>query len=155
MTEEMITAVALLIACAVGFYTYKLRMGGQTKNQKFIDKAKKSGHYVVGEYADSKLQLGVEDSNNARMRNKVLHVRYKYQVNGIEYYKKLAFQSIGMVSVDFPIRVTVYYDPKNPKKAVCPEEATKAQQRQSGCLVTIVVTVATLFCAFHLLNYLL
>jgi hypothetical protein len=155
MTEEIITAIALAIAAVVGFFTYKFRMQGQTKNQKFIEKAKRTGHYTVGEYADSKLQLGVEDSNNARMRNKVLHVRYKYRVNHIEYYKKLSFQSIGMVSPDFPIRVTVYYDPRNPKKAVCPEEATKSQQRQSGCLMTILVTVATLFCAFHILNTLL
>lgn len=155
MTEEMITGIALVIAGVVGFTTYKSKIGGMTKNQKFIEKAKKAGHYTVGEYEDSTVHLGNYNSSDVYMRSKSLKVKYKYQVNGLTYYKHMTFQSPGKVSVDFPVSVTVYYDPQNPQKAICPEEATKTQQRKSGCLASIGIALLTLFVVFHILRLLI
>ena len=154
MGEEIITSIALIIAGIVGFSNYKKKIGGATEKQRFIENAKRAGHYTVGEYADSKVQLGNYNSSDVYMRSKTLKVKYKYQVNGVSYYKQLTFQDPGKVSVDFPVSVTVYFDPSNPKKAVCPEEATKTQQRRSGCLVTIGVTILTLAVSFYILKFL-
>lgn len=155
MNDEIIAGIALVIAGIVGFLTYKKKVGGMSKKQKFIEKAKRAGHYTVGEYEDSKIQFGNRDSADIYMKSNALKVKYKYRVNGIAYYKQLTFQDPGKVSIDYPASITVYYDPQNPKKAVCHEEATKSKQRESGCLVTIGITILTLFAVFHILRLLI
>lgn len=155
MSDEIIVGIALAIAGIVGFFTYRRKVGGQTKKQRFIENAKRAGHYTEGEYVDSKVLLGNRESSNLYLKNKTLKVKYEYWVNGVRYLKTLTFQDPGKVSIDFPVSVTVYYDPNNPRKAVCPEEATKTQQLRSGCLVTIGATILALAMSFHILRFLL
>ena len=124
----------------------------KTGKQRFIEKAKAAGNCTRGEYEDSEVSLGVADSNNSHFRNDTLIVKYRYTVDGLVYHKALPFQSPGRASIDFPSSVEVYYDPQNPKKAFCPEEATQAHQRRSGCLLSIGGTFIFLFLSFHLLR---
>jgi hypothetical protein len=153
--EEIITTIALVIAAIMGYLTYKKRMGGMTKNQKFIANAKQAGNYTIGQYDDSVLQFGNRESTNLYRRSDRMKVRYKYRVKGVDYYKTLFFQDPGKISIDYPYNITVYYDPQNPKKAVCPEEATKKQQLESGCLASMGITLLTLFVVFHVLKFFL
>lgn len=155
MSEEIIMSIALIIAGIVGFVTYKKKIGGKTKKQKFIEKAARAGHFTTGHYESSKVILGAEGSSNVKYREDKLKVKYKYEINGIAYYKSMIFQSTGRVGTNFPSEVKVYYDPSNPKNAVCPEEATKAKQVRSGCFVTIGVTILTLAVSFYILRFLL
>lgn len=152
MREEIITYISLIVAGIVGFFAYKRRVGGANRRHRFIENAKRTGCYTVGECVDSKLQFGNPDSSSLHMRSNSLKVKYKYQVDGISYYKSMTFQDPGKVCIDFPISVTVYYDRNNPKKAICPEEATKAQQLRSSCLGSMGLAILALIVTFYLLR---
>lgn len=128
MTEELLTGLALMVAGVVAYLSRNIKLGSVANRAKFIEKAKAAGNYTIGKYVDSKRLLGNRESSNLVYRSDTLKVKYCYQVNGIEYFKNLQFQSPGKIFIDFPVDVTVYYDPKNPKKAVCPNEATKSMQ---------------------------
>jgi len=42
--------------------------------------------------------------------------------------------------------------PKDQKKAICPEEATEAHQKENGCLLTILFTIATIKIVYELIK---
>lgn len=155
MEDYIIMGISLVITGIVSLFTYNRLKNKQTKNQKFIEKATRAGCYTSGHYETSKVILGVEGSSNVKYREDKLKVKYKYMVNGISYYKHVTFQSTGRVGTDFPVEIKVYYDPHNPKKAICPQEATKAMQVRSGCMTTIVITIITLIVVFNLLRTIL
>lgn len=154
--QELYVVIAMVIAAFVGrkYYTNRVK-NGKSKKQKFIENAKRNGNITVGEAVDVKIVLADRESSNPRMRSESRKVKYSYKVNGIEYFKHMTFQNVGRVSADYPFRVTVYYDPRNPKNAVCPEETSPANTRQNGCLVTIGITILTTFVVFHFLRILL
>ena len=153
MPEELYTAIALGVAITVGTITYKRCRNNGTRKNKFIEQAKLGGYYTTGEYVDSKVLLGNPESSDIYLKSKSLKCKYKYQVNGVTYYKYMTFQSPGKVSVDFPVSTTVYYNPNNPKKAVCPEEATNSHRLRYAGLSSIVIAFLTLFCVFHILRF--
>ena len=152
MSDEFLTGIALIIAIIVGVFKYK--KNGNSKKEKFIENAKKTGCYTTGVCVDTKLYWGNPDSSDPRFRHESIKVKYKYTINGIDYYKRMEFQSIGKVAIDYPSQVTVYYDSHKPKKAVCPEETTVAKRIEGGCLSAIFVACLTLFCVFHILRFL-
>lgn len=155
MSQEMMAAVALAVGIAVAIPTYRWARKKKTKSQKRLEKNKKAGRCAIGEYHSSKVLPGDLRSNDARMRHDSLLVKYKYTVNGMDYYKTMIFQSQGRIGTDFPKRVEVYYDAGNPKKAVCPEEAHPSTQIQSGCLTTIAITFIAMFLCFQIMRILL
>ena len=153
MSDELYAAIALAVAIAAGTITYKKCRSKGTRKNNFIERAKLGGYYTSADYVDSKVLLGNSESSDVYFRSKSLKCKYKYQVNGSTYYKYMTFQSPGKVSVDFPISTTVYYDPKNPKKAVCHEEATNIHRLRYAGLTAICVSFLTLFCVFHILRF--
>lgn len=153
MNEEMRTIIALIAGAIVLVISYiKLFLKGRSYNQKFIDRAKAKGNYTTATLVDNKLKLGNDDSGNANFKNDRMKCTYEYIVNGTTYKKKLTFQSPGMVAVKFPYTVTVYYEPNNPSKSVCKEEATQGKQRSTGCFGTIGLAALTFIIIYNLLK---
>ena len=144
MGERVIMGISLAITGIISYFVYGRQKTKKTKNQHFIEKAASGGYCTVGTYDSSKVIRGIRDSDNSVERSDTVKVKYRYEVNGITYYKQLTFLKEGRISVDSPLEIKVYYDPANPKKAVCPQEATKAMQVRSGCMTTMVITVITL-----------
>lgn len=152
--EELIVVFSLIVAGIVcRKYYVNCVKNGKSRKQKFIEKAKINGNFTSGKFVDVKIILADRDSSNPRMRSESRKVKYSYVVNGVEYFKYMTFQNVGRVSVDYPFDVTVYYNPNNPKNAVCPEEATNAIHMQNGCLVTIFIFCLITFCLFHFLRF--
>lgn len=155
MEDYIIMGISLVVTSVVSFFAYKKLKNTPTRKQKFIEKSRQVGCCTTGYYESSKVILGVKESGNIKYREDKLKVKYKYIVNGIPYYKFITFQSTGRVGTDFPVDVKIYYDSNNPKKAICPQEATKAMQVRHGCMTTIVITVITLAIVFNFLRILL
>lgn len=153
-TDEILTAIAMVLTAVFGVFFYKYLKNRKTRNEKFIEKAKAQGSCTEGHCVDSRLSFGAEESKSERFRYNSLKVKYRYTVNGIVYHKSLTFQSPGTACIDYPAKILVYYDPRNPRKAVCPEEATWEQKRETGCLICLIGTFLFLFVSFHLLRFL-
>lgn len=153
MGEEVRSAVALIAGAVVLVVCYiKLFLKGRSFNQKFVEKAKAQGNYTTATLIDNKLRLGNDESGNANFKNDRMKCTYEYTVHGVSYKKKITFQSPGMVAVKFPYTITVYYDPKNPSKSICKEEASQGSQRTTGCLGTIVLAAITFMVVYNLLK---
>lgn len=150
MTENIQFAVAAFCGLTVfGVCYYYFLLKNNSVKQSFINKAKSNGWVAEGVCVAQKTRYGTHDINDASyLSNDTLIVKYEYMVKGVKYYKKLKFQSPGMVSIKFPYKVKVYYNPKNPKKSFCQEEISDT----GGCLITIIATVGTLIVIFNLLK---
>lgn len=155
MKDYVIMGISLVITGIISYFVYGRQKNKITKKQQFIEKAARDGYWEVGVYDSSKVIRGIRESSNSVYREDKLKVKYRYTVNGITYYKHITFLNNGKVSARFPSQVNVYYDPKDPKKAVCAEEATKAMQVRSGCMTTMVITIITLTVVFNVLRVLL
>lgn len=155
MSETIIGVIAIVAASFISSFYHKAFKKKGSKNHQFIQRAKKKGCFTEGKAVSSRIRTGIRGHSDPYMREKAEIVKYAYVVNGITFYKQMAFQSPGMMTVSYPDKVTVYYDSSNPAKAVCPEEATKAQQRESGIIGTIAVFIATLFVVINALKILL
>lgn len=155
MSEEIRSAVALITAAIVLIVCYiKLFLRGHSTNQKFVEKAKAQGNFTTATLINNRLRLGNDESGNANFKNDRMKCTYEYKINGISYKKKITFQSPGMVAVKFPYTITVYYDPKNPSKSICKEEASQGSQRTAGCLGTMALTAITFIVIYNLLKLL-
>ncbi len=119
---------------------------------KFIEIAKAKGNCTQGYIIKDKFIPGDETSENEEIRSNTMRITYEYVVNGVKYKKKMSFQSPGMVTIKFPIVIDVYYDPRNPKKAVCKEEATRAIQQRTGCLLSFVFATVAIAVLLNILK---
>lgn len=155
MEDYVIMGISLVITGIISYFVYGRQKNKKTKNQLFIEKAASGGYCTVGVYVSSKVIRGIRESSNSVERSDTVKVKYRYVVNGITYYKQLTFLKEGRISVDSPLEIKVYYDPENPKKAVCPQEATRGMQVRSGCMTTMVITIITLTVVFNVLRALL
>lgn len=153
MSEEIRGAIALVAGAIVLVLCYvKLFLRGRSFKQKFIEKAKAKGYFTKAALIDNKIRYGVSDSDNENFKNESMKCTYEYWVNGVSYKKKLTFHSPGLVAVKYPYSITVYYDPSNPSKSVCAEEASQGAQRTIGCLGMIVFAVITFIVIYNLLK---
>lgn len=136
MSEDLRACLIVSIAfvVAVIFYINFYRNG--TNRERFIENAKKKGNVAKAVCVKTKRILGDSNSNCDVYRNESKKVIYEYSVNGKKYRKKLYFQSPGMVSIDFPYAITVYYSEKNPRKAYSKAELNEVGR---GCFLTVVV----------------
>ncbi len=152
MSDELRVGIAvvlggiILIAGWIRLYRPPFR----TRKHKLIEAAKAKGNVVEGKLFKKRFIHGDRSSENEVTRNDAMKVTYEYQVDGISYYKKMTFQSIGMVCTQYPDTVMVYYDEKNPKRSACPEEATREMRQQAGCLAYFLVAVVVMALALNL-----
>ena len=155
MREELIGFVGIVIATLVSVtYNKNFKKKG-SKNFQFIQRAKKKGCVTEGVAVSSVHRSSFHGHEDPYLRNEAETVKYKYEVNGCTYYKKMTFQSPGMVAVYYPDTVTIYYDQANPRIAVCPNETTKMQERQNRILGAIFVFIVTAFVVMNVLDIVL
>lgn len=164
MSDNLQFGIALVCGFIVFIYSFiRLFIYGKTQKQRFIEKAKEKGWVTEGIFVDFKRRTYTRRSRGRnryrrkrygykRYRYDILTVKYEYFVNGKSYYKKLKFQIRKWDRAEFPHKVKVYFDPKNPKKAVCPQQATEAHQKENGCLLTILFTIATIKIVYELIK---
>lgn len=155
MGDEMIVAIALVVAVILGGIYYKSRMSGGTKKHKLLETAKRKGNVTTAVFIDSELLVANRDGESLRSRTRKLQARYEYRVNGVSYMKTLYFINTGGVGLSCPNQVTVYYDARNPKNAVCAEETSEYTKRQSGCLGALGIGFVTVVVVVNLLRILL
>lgn len=152
MSEDAAIMIAMIIGIAVFAYNFVFTfLRGTSKNQRFIEKAKELGNYTEGKHVKTKIYSGDLTSDNLQQRSDVYEVTYEYVVYGKVFQKTMCFQNPGVVGGDYPYEVIIYYDSRNPKKAVCPQEATRAEQQKNGCLITIAVTILSILIIYRLL----
>lgn len=89
------------------------------------------------------------------MREASMVIKYKYTVNGKDYFKKITFQSLGKVTIDYPTEVAIYYDSNNPGKSVSELEISRVNKLRSGCLGTVGKAILTLAVVFYVLKIVL
>lgn len=157
MTEEM----KALICCLFGFIiaitgiviTIVRAASGKSKKEKFIENAKQNGCFTKAKAVFNKHHFGNDGHNSAAYGKDREIVVYEYTVNGKKYTKKIIYEHSG-TSSDYPYEITVYYNPKNPKKIVREGEVTKNSKAQVGCFTTIFVTILAMKGIVELLEYL-
>lgn len=134
MSDELIALLSLGISLPVSIGYYKKVMGGNSKQDKFVEKAKRSGCVATGVSVDTEYLPGDINGKNLAERSPMVRVKYEYRVDGVAYHKYMNFQKPGHSLIDYPEQVTVYYDRNNPRKTISPEEFSAANRKQSGCL---------------------
>ncbi len=153
MNDALLVAISMIPAAIAARMKYlSCVKGGQTKTQRFIKKSKAAGAVVDAIYVSSSYQYGDMTSDDAEMRDGRLIAKYAYVVDGEVYHKELLLHAYGLSTVDCPDLITVYYDPKNPKKCVAEQEGAKVYAVRSGCLSSIVIFTVISFTVFHLLR---
>lgn len=114
MSEDMKFAIALFCGFVIFvFFFIKSYLKGKSLKQRFVEKAEADGYVTEGVCIKTRRSLGTEKSGGFRaFKYDTLIVTYEYFVNRKSYYKKINYESPGSVSIDFPYKVAVYFDPK-------------------------------------------
>lgn len=150
MNETLMNGIVVAVGIAIVLTGYiRSGMNIKSRREKFIEKAKAQGHYTTGECVETKIRRGTNEPDDL-YQDDSLKVKYQYSVNGVTYTKKMSFESPGMVSIKYPHQVTVYYDPKNPGKAVCKEEAER--DPNVGCCGTLVLAGLVMAVLYRILG---
>ena len=88
----------------------------KTKSQKFKEKAKAKGNYVIGREVYSKYNSSWKD-DDGRYHEEYYRVTYEYVVNGKKYKKKLKY-----TDNKYPSEQNIYYKPGRPRKSIAETE---------------------------------
>jgi len=94
----------------------------------------------IVEQDDSKLARSINKDLRNLIPQQVRNVKNEYVVRGKKYYKELYFESFGKFNIDYPLKIKVYYNSKNPKNAVTQYELTPSSYEGIlSCLIGIYV----------------
>lgn len=147
MTEDTVVLISGLLGCGVGLYCLIfVYIKGKTRNQKIVEKWYAQGGVTDGFLEDGKVVRQRDLNESGRLAEDLWEIKYRYEVNEKTYYLTLCF--LG----DYPGRIHVYYDPEHPEKCLAGNQATKAAQKEQGCLVTVIATVLTIGISGNLLS---
>lgn len=128
--------------------------GNGNKKHRFIEDAKSKGNVVTAKQIKSTYIPGDMNSTLDSNRYPSYRVTYEYTIDGINYQKKLTFQSPASAIIDYPLDVEVYYDPKAPAKGITIYDAGSKVQ-SAGCLLTGLMGVGTFLLVAVLLTFIL
>ena len=146
MTEDTVTLISGLLGCGVGLYCFIfVFIKGKTRNQKIVEKWNAQGGKTEGVMEDWKILRHGDLNDSGSGAEDYYEIKYRYEVNGKIYYLKLRFLGVH------PIKINVYYDPEHPEKCLAGNQATVAEQRGRGCLITIIATLFTMGISANLL----
>ena len=140
----------VIVICGLIVFIYGILrwvIWGKSRAQRFIEKAKRNGCKASGTLVKTK---SVRESTNYEGTLIEKNV-YEYVVGGRKYDMVLSFES--SVTKTPPNYITVYYDPKNPKKAVYAGKGSRSKQVESGCGFTALATFCTMFLVAKLLAH--
>lgn len=139
MTEELMNNLILICFLGVMVWCLIFRVI-MAKSDKLLAEAKKNGWVTTGYEAGSKfIQGGREYTGPARKHR--LKVTYVYQIHGVKYKKKITYSDdpCGYTGpTGYTSKLTLYYNPQNPKKAYTAEELSKERKMGNGCLMTMI-----------------
>jgi len=126
--------------CYIYYYILPALGIRKTYNERFIEKAKENKSIAEGVLVDKKWKISVRKSTNPTIKYYILVAKYEYVVRGKKYYKELYFESFGKFNIDYPLKIKVYYNSKNPKNAVTQYELTPSSYEGIlSCLIGIYV----------------
>lgn len=129
---------------------------GKSRNQRFVEKAKKLGCQTKGRSIATKIQPGNAYSGaKSDDRFPKLYVTYEYWVDGKRYITELYYIWYpGELSLYSDTdEITIYYDKNRPSKCVSAGEATKQEQQKNGCVLTIFITLCTIKIVYEILEH--
>lgn len=144
--ETIAGGIIMVLSLTVGFRKLKKARNTKSKHQVFIEKAKKRGCVTTAQAVGGDWHNGDWDSNISELRNPSMTVKYRYVVNGREYFTHLTFQSPGLQRIQYPKTLDAYYDPKNPQNVDFDITENEMTRNEAGCLSAIGATIATLAC---------
>ena len=145
-TEYIIYTITGIVAVVVGRLCYvRIYKCGKSRKQRRAERWRDQGGVAQGTMFDvDLLRAGDPSLEGEDLQEDLYRVKYHYSVHGTTYTVSLRFLS------DYPRRVTVYYDPENPEKHVAANEITEAARRRRGCLISILLTLLSMWLCIHL-----
>lgn len=139
MSEEMLSLMALCVSIPVAVGYYKKVVGGNSKHDRFIQKAKRNRCVTTGVCVHTEYWPGDPEAKSLEDRSGAIEAKYQYQVDGVDYYKRLLFRDPGSINIHYPSSIELYYDKNKPKKAVSPVEFSAQTRKQSGCFGAVLI----------------
>ena len=145
-TEYIIYTITGIVAVVVGRLCYvRIYKYGKSRKQRRAERWRDQGGVAQGTLFDvDLLRAGDPSLEGEDLQEDLYRAHYHYIVHGMTYTVSLRFLS------DYPRRVTVYYDPENPEKHVAANEITEAARRRRGCLISILLTLLSMWLCIHL-----
>lgn len=129
-------------------------LNGKSRNQRFVENAKKSGCKTKGRCIATKMQPGnCYSGANDDDRFPKLNCTYEYWVDGKRYITELYYICYPGESRENTDEITIYYDKNRPSKCVSAGEATKQEQQKNGCVLTIFITLCTIKIVYEILEH--
>ncbi len=141
----------IVVICGLIVFIYGILrwvIWGKSRAQRFIEKAQKNGCKATGTLVKTKSVRKSTNYEGILIEKNV----YEYVVGNRKYDIVLSFESSATKTP--PNYITVYYDPKNPKKAVYAGKGSRSKQVKSGCGFTALATFCTMFLVARLLAHL-
>ena len=142
----VITFVLLLIRF------FRLKDG---KDAKFKKEAERNGCVTTATMDSRKYIAGSGDNLTTIGGRDTFIVKYKYTVDGRDYYKTINYYKEYEGVMDYPLEITVYYKKSNPEKAYSEGEigSGKGFRKQMGCTAAIWMPLVVMVIVFNLLKY--
>lgn len=154
MNEYALIWVSAAIAFLAGRRVYKKRGNQFNEKLKFIEKAKRKGHYTQAVAVEKTVHYGDRRSNNIELRAHSMAVSYEFRIHGETFYKTLMFQSPGKTLIEYPQTLIMYYDPRNPEKTICREELGYTINKSNQIGPALGMGVLVLAVTYYLLGFL-
>lgn len=157
MTQEQAIAIAMGVAAVVFIIAIivNVKLTHLSWRIRFREKAKAHGCVTTGYFDKRRQRYSVEEINGNDYYHYTVTIRYKYTVDGAEYYTKVKYSHPNEnkdAYLDDPMQVTVYYDKQNPKKAYAASKVSDSAARQDGVALIWAVTLAAGVAAYFLLH---
>lgn len=157
MTQETAAGIAMGVSAVTFIISiiFNVKLTHLSWRVRFREKAKAKGCVTTGYFAKRRRRYRVEEKNGDDFYHYVVTIKYKFTVNGADYYTKVKYHHQDQdrdPHLDDPMQVTVYYDEANPKKAYAESKLTDDAARDEGVILIWVVTLAMGIAAYFLLN---
>lgn len=147
--------VVVAVWLAVSLACLLRRIPGKTSpRQRFIDKARENGCYTTASRVGISIKHGDHSSGDPAKRHDMGYCVFRYTVDGKSYEKNVAIWSKSLMGGGYPYEVTMYYDPKKPKKAYCIYDVENNTYQGCGCVFCILSGYAAAFVTNIILSFL-
>lgn len=142
MTEAYLGLLAMGLGFVIAQIFKREMQNPGLRAARIIKKAKKSNSWIEGKLTDTSLRKGDGHSRCSYYKHNVMTATYQYDVQGKQFYKKIQFIEKGDIN-KYPTTVTMYYNPKHPKIAACPEELGITIESRASKYASMFVFVAS------------
>lgn len=150
MTEAHLGLLAMGLGFVIAQIFKREMQNPGLRAARIIKKAKRSNSWIEGKLTDTSLRKGDGHSRCSYYKHNVMTATYQYDVQGKQFYKKIQFIEKGDIN-KYPTTVTMYYNPKHPKIAACPEELGITIESRASKYASMFVFVASSGIALNLL----